>query len=155
MNEQVQRELDALSIKLQADKKLLTAEAVLDFAERNTDSALYAEFEWNKEEAARRYRLSQARKIIRCYVYFEPQVTRRVRAYVSVPTDRVTTGGYRPMSQVLSNGALIQQLVDEVAQKIRSMRGSYAHLQCLDPLWSRLDQVVTDFLAEMRPRATA
>lgn len=144
MNELARDELDALAER----SGLLTAEAVVEFAS-NPNTALHKEFTWDNTEAAQKYRLDQARRVIRVYVRFEPRVQRTVRAFVSVPSDRATTGGYRPASAVIDNPRWAMQIAEEVAGKIRNMRGSYAYLKFLDGLWDRLDATVKQYLDEM------
>lgn len=146
MTDEARRELEQLA---DAAGGMLTAEAVVDFA-RDRKTALHREFTWDDREAARCHRLDQARQLIRVYVTYLPQVRRTVRAFVSVPTDRTGGLGYRRVAAAISNPDWHCQMVEEVANRVRSLRSSYAHLAALDGLWPRLDRVVQDYLAEIR-----
>lgn len=120
----------------------------MEFA-KDATTALHASFEWDDSEAGRLYRVQQARQLIRAFVYYEPRVGQKVRALVSVPSDRTNTGGYRRTQDVLAQPDWQAELVGEVAAKIRNLQQSYSYLRQLDPLWPRLDATVATFLAEM------
>lgn len=132
------------------DGMLIAAEVVA--AARDKKNPLHTEFEWDNTKAADAYREQQARTIIRAVISYEPAIDRRARAYVSVPTDRIEGGGYRRTSDVLANPDYVSQLVEEVKNRISGFKSSYKHIEILDPLWSRIDDVVAMFLAE-RQRA--
>lgn len=147
MTEKQAKELAALAAR--ADGGLLTAEAVLDFAS-DKRTALHAEFLWDDTEAARLYRLDQARLVIRAYVTYEPRTARTVRGLVSVPSDRANTGGYRPVERVLESPLWTAELVAEVGAKVAALKAAYSYLSVLDGLWPRLEAEVRDYLAEMQ-----
>lgn len=142
MNDAQRKELDDLA---DSNEGILTAEAVVDYA-RNRETALHAAFVWDNKEAAHLYRLDQARQLIRFYIVHEQPDDRPIRAYISVPSDRTTSGGYRKTLEVLQNDSWVAELVNEVAAKVKQMKDSYAHLRQLDDLWPRLDDVVEDYL---------
>lgn len=146
MNDAQRKELDQLAKR---GKGILTADAVVKHA-RNPETALHEAFEWDDTEAARRFRLDQARQVIRFYVYYEPQVERQVRAYVSVPSDRAEGNGYRHSREVAANQDWSAQLLEEVAVKVRQMRDSYAYIRILDDLWPRLEAVVDEYVSRFR-----
>jgi hypothetical protein len=61
-------------------KGLLTAEAVVEAA-RNERSPLHGEFEWDDSAAAHRYRIEQARGLIRRFPIQYREVERETRTY--------------------------------------------------------------------------
>ena len=78
---------------------LLHPESVVAWARNNKESALYNELEWDDTAAAEAYRVAQVRQIVRVIVRNAPGndgIDRRTRVYVSVPSDRLHGGGYRP-----------------------------------------------------------
>lgn len=152
MNNEQKAELEQLAAK--APGKLLTAETVVEFAS-DESTALHKAFEWDDTEAAREYRLMQARQVIRVFVKYEPRAARSVRALVSVPSDRANTGGYRRTEDVLSNPNWVGEMVAEVQAKIRNLQQSYSYLRQLDPLWPRLDACVSEFLVELSKQRQA
>lgn len=126
---------------------LLKAEAVVERA-KDPASTLHGLFLWDKDQAAMEHWLSQARQVIRCWVYHEPLVRREVRAVVSVPSDRADGGGYRQTRQVITDVNWLAQLVDEALGHITRLKDRYEHLVVLDPLWPRLEMAVAEFKAE-------
>ena len=60
---------------------------VVAFA-KNPKTALHSQFTWDNTIAGREYRLWQARQLIRVRVHFEPLIEKRIRTFVSLPSDR-------------------------------------------------------------------
>lgn len=102
------------------DSGMLTPERVLRFAEPE-DSPLHTHFEWDDTEAAHKYRVEQARTLIRGVTITHARAPdMRIRAYVSLPTDRAAGAGYRRMADVLSSDFLRHQLTSEMLAQARA-----------------------------------
>lgn len=97
---QMQKRVEELREIERANGGVLLPEAVVERA-ADTQSALHGAFEWDDTEAARKYRLEQARQLIRVSVVYEPYVKQNVQAFVSVKIDRYDEGGYRYMPTLL------------------------------------------------------
>ena len=97
---------------------VLTVDAVLEAA-ANPDSPLHAHFEWTDDKAADNWRRVQARTLIQrvniTVAGHSPQV---VRAFVSLPDDRLSGGGYRLMAAVISDEAMREQLIADIAMTV-------------------------------------
>ncbi len=145
MNASMKAELETLA---SAANGLLHAEQVIEFA-KNPETALHREFEWDDTEAAAKYRLQQARQVIRVFVKFEPRVNRECRALVSVPSDRSISGGYRKTSEVLDSPNYRVQVVEEALKRIEATRDNFNYLPELDPLFTRLSNMIAEFRKEM------
>lgn len=101
----------------------LTAEAVVEAA-RNPASVLHPLRCWcwdNDEEAARRYRLAVARRLIRvvCVLPDESRSPRPVPVYAHVRTDEAR--GYRPVTLVSACPAESASAIDEFLVQIRAL----------------------------------
>lgn len=110
MNKDQLAELEML--RTQNGGVLLPA-AILDFA-RSANTALHAAFSWDDTEAAERWRVHQAKQVIRAAVTMLPRPDGAmvpVRAYVF----SVERGGYAATSAVISDDA-------EAAALMRQMR---------------------------------
>jgi hypothetical protein len=93
---------------------LLLIDDVLKAA-KNKNCVLHRHFEWDDTEAASQYRREQARSLIqkcRVQIAIAPDVS--VRAFVSLPSDQVSGGGYRLTAAVLSDDDLRAQLLDDI-----------------------------------------
>lgn len=109
---------EELQVIAKKHKGILKAEDVVQFA-MDPETALHSQFDWEDSEAAHKWRLHQARNIIRINVSTLPHVERSFRTFVSLMDDRQQEGGgYRPTVNVLSNAehraALVQQAFDEL-----------------------------------------
>lgn len=131
----IRQELD----RLKADGLIHPADVVN--AARNEDSPLHPLFQWDDGEAAHQYRLLQARKVLQVYVVVQEAEGRNVRAFVSLTSDRVQGGGYRAMTEVMSDDDMRAQLLHDALVQLQNMRKKYKGLQELYKVWSALDEV--------------
>ncbi len=97
---------------------LLNPESVVEHA-KDISSPLHSHFEWDDSEAASKYRLHQARALIRSVkIQVNKSVPVMVRAFVSLPSDQQSGGGYRRMEDVVNNDFMLRQLTQEISNKI-------------------------------------
>ena len=93
---------------------VLKVDDVLNEARRE-DSILHKHFEWDNTKAAESYRKEQARALIqRCKITLVNTEPMSVRAFVSLPTDRDSGGGYRLTSDVVSNDSQKEELMHDI-----------------------------------------
>jgi hypothetical protein len=156
-NEDLAVELEQIR---QADpEKQLRPKAVVDAA-REPTSPLHESFEWNDTEAAERYRLGQARRLIRVAVTVLPRNNEKVRAYVSLSSDRHhpeedeelgAAGGYRSMTEVLAADDLRAIMLNDALRDLQVMERKYAQLSQLAGVFEEAAKV----RAEEEAAATA
>lgn len=140
---QVIKELERLQSQNQSG--LLVAERVVEVA-RDENSVLHSQFEWDDTKAGHRYRLAQARQLIRTIVIHEERTAEPIRSFVSLPSDRAHTGGgYRHMSVVLSIDSLKQEKLRELQQAIDRMLERYDALLNLEPQFVEIRNAVPRF----------
>lgn len=132
---------------------LLQPEPVVDFA-RPADSPLHYYFEWNDSIAGEKYRLTQAETLIRSvYVTIEQpgKSATEVRAYVSLASDRVSGGGYRTITSVISDEDRKRELLKTAFAELENFRRKYEDLSdVLDPTFKAIGRVVKK-LRKARP----
>lgn len=122
---------------------VLHARAIVEYA-RDRATALHAKFEWNNSKAAEQYRLWQARQLICLYVAPADTETGvvKVREYVSLSMDRTKPGGgYRALSEVVSNEFLYQQLLDDALTELQRMQQKYQRIAELRPVFAAAERV--------------
>lgn len=108
---------------------ILRAEDVVEEA-RNENSPLHSSFNWDDTDAARLWRLHQARNIIRVTYIECKKVDREVRAFVSLTPDREEDGGgYREIVRVLSNRDQRRQMLDDAMRELEVFTQKYAVLE--------------------------
>lgn len=113
---------------------------------RKEDSVLHKYFEWDDTEAAEKYRREQARALIqRCRIQLVETEPVQIRAFVSLPNDREHGGGYRLMSEVVSDDTLKAELVRDIQLTI-SRWTQKLHL---------LDQDLATLLVQLEERVSA
>jgi hypothetical protein len=140
-------------IRASNERHILMPAAVVNFA-RDENTALHAQFEWDDSVAAERWRLEQARGVIRVAVTIigkgENQTS--VPLYVSLTTDRENGGGYRAIHEVLTDHELQQQMLHDALQELETFRQKYQRLQALEPLWTAVDDVLEKQPIELAPK---
>lgn len=93
---------------------VLEIDDVLNEAKDET-SVLHKHFEWDDSEAADLYRRQQARTLIqKCKIQLVETEPVMIRAFVSLPTDRVNGGGYRLMSEVVNDDSMRDELIRDI-----------------------------------------
>lgn len=129
MNEAARKALE----QIEAERGELTTEDVVAAA-RPADSPLHDYFEWRETQAAAKYRLEQARRVIQRYrvEFISPkQITRSVRGYASVK--RTDDGGERrvfvSVRTALADEDLHSQILADLRRDVNALRRKYAHLE--------------------------
>lgn len=141
MKEGVNAELEL--IRQRNPRGLLVPDEVVAFA-RNENTALHSLFQWDDTEAARQYRLIQARGIIRVAVKIHEETKEAVHVYVSLPRDRADGGGYRALVDVLSDDELRDELLATAKAELASFSKKYETLRKvaeMAPIFDAIDQV--------------
>lgn len=122
-------------VRMTNPKKKLLPSDVVEYAKNNPDSHLHSRFNWNVNEAAEAYWLSQATDIIRKVKITiitpslrtsEARIT--VRKYVSIPDDRVNGEGYQVLGRVLTHSETKLQLIESVKSDLISIQKKLANL---------------------------
>lgn len=119
-------------------KDLLAAEDVVAWAADHPDSALHKQFMWDDNEAAREYRLWQARTLINLHVVSEPAVPR----FVSLSVDRHKPGGgYRSVHDVMKSPKLRAVLLRDAVREFQRVQARYKHLSEFAKVSAEIDRV--------------
>lgn len=132
---------------------LLKPEIVVERA-RNPRSALHDKFTWDNTEAARQYRLIQARNLIRVHVLHDAKDASP--EFVSITTDRVNPGGgYRIFADVVKDADAYTQLLRDAFTYFRNAREKYDKLKELKPVWSAVDAAESALEEQMNRKDAA
>ena len=127
---------------------VLKAEDVVSFASKPS-TALHDKFQWDDTEAAREYRLWQARELIAVAVIVSPSTGKSYRAFVSMVDDRQEDGGgYRSLVSVLSNSQLRGRLLEQALADFERWKEKYQDLRELAPIFAARKNVRAELVAE-------
>lgn len=136
--------VDELMMIKDMNNGLIDPVKVVEFA-RDPSTVLHNRFEWDDTEAAERYRIWQARSVIRMELQViegekKPKVA---RTFVSLLDDRRAKGdrGYRAMLDVLSDEELRKSLLDEARRDMLIFRRKYDVLKELAGVFAAMDEV--------------
>lgn len=107
----------------------LEASDVVAYAESHIDSELHKCFEWDDTEAAKKFRLHQARQVlcsISLQIIEEPKKVQRV--YVSIKDRDTEERTFKSINEVLKNDEEYQQLVDKAKSELENCKDKYTDL---------------------------
>lgn len=132
-------ERQVLTKLAQQHNGVLTVDDVLNEAQ-DEGSPLHRHFEWDDSIAAASFRREQARTLIqRCKITLVQDEPVEIRAFVSLPEDRESGGGYRLTTTVMNNESLRDELLHDIRLTIAR--------------WNRklhlLDSVTADLLMQL------
>lgn len=110
---------------------------VLEVA-RDEDTELHKCFEWDDTVAAERYRLTQAREVIRFLVIKEEQVPverPEVRFFYKIDTER----GYEPTHIIVRDEDKYKALLEQAYAELRRFKAKYSMLEELSEIFELID----------------
>jgi hypothetical protein len=107
---------------------------------RNAKSPLHDHFTWDNSEAARQWRLIEARNLIRVHVVQAAEDIEPIQAFVSLTSDRVRPGGgYRALTDVMNDAELYNQMRQDAFTQLQNMQLKYRRIVELEPVWKAFD----------------
>lgn len=119
---------DELEVIRQKNGGFLRPQDVIEFA-KNPKTRLHAQFEWDDTKAAEKYRIAQARAIIKVSVTIQPNTNEKTHTYVSLSIDRGTGAGYRHIVEVLNDEVLRDVLLQDALREAWSFKKKYDTLK--------------------------
>lgn len=119
-------------------------------AARDTSHVLHAEFDWNDEDAADKYRIAQAGALIRRvkFTVIRSQEKQKeihmvtARAFQSRGSARGISGGYESVEEIMSDADKREELLNQVLRELNSYRKRYAELAALSEVWAAIDEAI-------------
>lgn len=131
-------QLEFEKLMKQDPQGLLRPEKLVEAAESPTHP-LHNRFVWDDSEAARLFRIQQAREVIRSYTIDIPETKIKVRALTSLDIDRIS-GGYRWTLEVVERPDLRQEMVRTALHELKNIENKYRHLEELASIWSTIEE---------------
>jgi hypothetical protein len=132
--------LQELEVIRQSNGGILQAETVVEAA-ADLESPLHGSFQWDDTEAARQWRIEQARRLIRSVLIMVPNYKKPVPVYISLKFDRMQPkGGYRTIIDVMSNKDQREMLIAEAMADLQTWQAKYAMLEELRPVFETISK---------------
>jgi hypothetical protein len=122
---------------------LLSPFVVVSAARKKT-SPLHKYFTWEDGAAAEKWRLHEARNLIRVTVEYLPngdQELKEVRVMYSLPSDRTSEGGYRVTTDVLSDEDRYAELLEMAKAEMQTFAKKYRHIKELAGVIAAIEAV--------------
>jgi hypothetical protein len=123
---------------------VLRAVDVVQAAKREA-SPLHTQFDWDDSEAAHKWRLHQARNLIRVTVEYigEGEERTPARVFVSLTPDRNEDGGcYRATAAVMSDAKYRAQLLADARAEMERFEKKYSDLQELAEVFAAISRAL-------------
>lgn len=142
MKAEIYNELE--SIRLKSDG-FIRPKDVVDYA-RDPNTALHSHFTWDDSAAAEKYRLAEARAIIRVSIIVHESTSEKVRAFVSLSTNRHPNGGYRAFAEIIENETDTEIMLRDAINELASFKRKYEALKEIaefEGIFVEIDRVST------------
>lgn len=140
-DKQAQRYGEFLEALAEENNGSLSAEDVLQNA--HASSPIHDYFEWDDSEAAQRYRMVQARELLRFIevIIERDGVQEQVRAFhnVHIVTDKTSERVYAPLVRILSDDDLRHQVIEGALRELNSWKKRYKQYHELKPVFAVID----------------
>jgi hypothetical protein len=135
-------------LALRNEAGLINPRHAVSWARENATSALHHELNWNDVDAAEQHRIWQVRSLISVHIV----TATGARELISLSTDRVTGGGYRPVADVAERVDLRRIMLQDALDELERIRFKYERLQELETIWRAADKARED-LERAKPTA--
>lgn len=139
ITKEIREELER--IRRKDDCGMLRPEAIVEESRRKK-SPLHSLLLWDDPNAAaHRGRLDIARELIvrvKVTMITPEEKHVRVRAYVSMPSDRTSGAGYRHIDDVMTNTALKTELITAAVRDLELFEKRYRDLRDLATVWDSI-----------------
>jgi len=124
-NNKVVKELESIRKK---HGGVLRPKDVVAFAE-NPKTELHRKFEWDDSEAAKKYRLEQARYLIRFTVTLVGEDPEPFQMYYSIQEDRPAGDSYRHIVDVMSDKELKAKMLSQAFREADAWSKRYSRFE--------------------------
>jgi len=119
---------------------LLLPQTVVEAARPKT-SPIHNRFEWDDSEAAEKYRIWQARQLIRVVVEQIEGVSAPTEVFVSLSPDRNKIGGYRVTTEVLNDDQMRAVMLQDAIDELDVFKLKYRRLKELAVVFDAIHKV--------------
>jgi len=136
MKAEIKQELDRLAAR--SPGGVLEPSTVVKAAQ-NKHSPLHRCFTWDMKQSHKQHLLWEARQLISQYevVYVAKNGGKpiMVRHFISLTTDRLGSGGYRTVADVMADPTLRKQALADALTELEIFRAKYYRLKALQPIF--------------------
>lgn len=109
---------------------------------RPEDAPLHPCFEWDDSVAAEKWRLDQARAVLRALVILPSDVpdAEPVRAFIAIGSDN-EPNDYMPLNVVMTDEELRRRTLRAALEDLNRVKARYQTLRELEKVWAALEEV--------------
>jgi hypothetical protein len=137
VNESRLKELETIRVR---NNGVLKPEQVVEFA-KDPNTALHSWFDWDDTEAARKWRIDQARTIIRVMVAPVDGSKNPVRMLVSIMDDRKEPGGgYRSFADTMADPEMRKKMLQTALIEFNGVKKRYEALTELSTVFTAIEE---------------
>lgn len=130
---------------------VLVPEAVVAAA-ADEDSPFHDRFTWDDAAAAHYRRLDEARMLIRTFTVMVKisgsQKPEKLRAFISLSSDRRVGGGYRSLVDVVNDSERYAEMLHDALAELQSFKRKYSMLKELKSVIQELDRVAATYTGQ-------
>jgi len=148
--DEIKKELEIIK---ERNDGIIRAQDIVDYA-RNPNTALHTQFEWDDSIAAEKFRIQQARQVLRVFVSVVKNDQPPIRTFVSLDSDRLNRGGgYRDVGDVLKTTNGRTQLIQQALREFTMWKNKFELLQELIPIFEEAEKLTARYTVEEKEAA--
>ena len=106
---------------------------------RDPETELHKCFEWDDTVAAEKYRIQQARQIVRCLVIRESEEPKSDKPEIRMFYKTSNDEGYKPTSIIMQNKDEYKKLLERAFAELTAFKNKYHSLSELDGVFEQID----------------
>lgn len=108
---------------------------------RNPATELHKCFEWDDSKAAEKFRIEQARTIVRCLVIRETEEPKEQKPEIRMFYKTSGGEGYKPTTIIMQDKDEYQKLLERAYAELSSFKNKYRSLAELDGIFDLIDKL--------------
>ena len=122
--------------EIQTIGESVTPKQILDYA-RNPETELHKCFEWDDSIAAEKYRIEQARMVVRHLVIVNDKESDKEPQKIRVM--QRAEDAYKPVQMIVRNKTEYESLLERARAELRAIKNRYSQLVELEAILSLID----------------
>ena len=130
----VAKEINAL---MKSNKGIISPNQLVNSAKKKK-SPIHDCFTWDDTKAAKKYRIEEAKYLLRTVIveYIQENKTYTTRAFVSTNDKE-----YQKIESVLADDELVEHLLEQAKKDFLAYKSKYQHLEKLQILWETFEDI--------------
>lgn len=118
----------------------VTPQQIVEFA-KDESTELHKCFTWDNNEAAEKWRLQEARKVVCCLRIVKEDGEKEEPTPIRVFYKTDDESGYKPTQIIIKNADEYGKLINRVTNELKAFREKHKNLTEFEQIWKAIDEL--------------